>query len=77
MRLLSLRAAFLKREADMHELPRMNDDAPWESCFQFHPCAVDVLGAYRDGATAILQQLSRKSSEHTFSGPRSYLYDQV
>jgi hypothetical protein len=30
----------------MHELLRMNDDAPWERSFQFRPFAVDVFGAY-------------------------------
>jgi hypothetical protein len=53
------------RAADIHELLRMNDDAPWERSFQFRPFAVDVFGAYGDGATAILQQLARKRSEHT------------
>jgi hypothetical protein len=58
-------SAFLNREADIHELLRMNDEAPWERSFQFRPFAVDVFGAYGDGATAILQQLARKRSEHT------------
>jgi hypothetical protein len=58
-------SAFLNREADIHELLRMNGDAPWERSFQFRPFAVDVFGAYGDGATAILQQLARKRSEHT------------
>jgi hypothetical protein len=44
----------------MHELPRMNDDAPWERKFQFRPFAVD--GA---GPNVILQRLARKRSEHT------------
>jgi hypothetical protein len=42
----------------------MNDDALWERSFQFRPFAVDVFGAYGDGATAILHQLARKRSEH-------------
>jgi hypothetical protein len=46
-------------------LPRMNDDAPWKRCFQFRPFGVDVVGAYEGGATAILQQLAPKRSEHT------------
>jgi hypothetical protein len=58
-------SAFLNREADIHELLRMNDDAPWERSFQFRPFAVGVFGAYGDGATVILQQLARKRSEHT------------
>jgi hypothetical protein len=58
-------SAFLNREADIHELLRMNVDAPWERSFQFRPFAVDVFGAYGDGATAILQQLARRRSEHT------------
>jgi hypothetical protein len=58
-------SAFLNREAEIHELPRMNDDAPWERSFQFRPFAVDVFGAYGDGATAILQRLARKRSERT------------
>jgi hypothetical protein len=58
-------SAFLNREADIHELLRMNDDAPWERSFQFRFFAVDVFGAYGEGATAILQQLARKRSEHT------------
>jgi hypothetical protein len=53
-------SAFLNREADIQELLRMNDDAPWERGFQFHPFGVDVFGAY-----GILQQLARKRSEHT------------
>jgi hypothetical protein len=57
-------SAFVNREADIHELLRMNDGAPWERSFQFGPFAVDVFGSYGDGATAILQQLTRKSSEH-------------
>jgi hypothetical protein len=43
----------------------MNDDAPWERSFQFCPFAIDVFDADGDGATAILQQLARKRSEHT------------
>jgi hypothetical protein len=58
-------SAFLNREADIHELLRMNDDAPWECSFQFRPFAVDVFSVYRDCATAILQQLARKRREHT------------
>jgi hypothetical protein len=56
-------SASLNREADIHESLRMNDDAPWERSSQFRPFAVDVFGAYGDGATAILQQLARKRSE--------------
>jgi hypothetical protein len=58
-------STFLNREADIHELLRMNGDKPRERCFQFHPFAVDVFGVYRDGATAILQKLTRKRREHT------------
>jgi hypothetical protein len=58
-------SAFLNRAADIQELLRMNDDAPWERIFHFRPSAVDVFGAYGAGATAILQQLARKRSEHT------------
>jgi hypothetical protein len=36
----------------------------WEY-IQFRPFAVDVFRAFGDGATAILQQLARKRSEHT------------
>jgi hypothetical protein len=43
----------------------MHDDEPWECSFQFCPFAVDVFGAYGDGATAVLQHLARKRSEHT------------
>jgi hypothetical protein len=43
----------------------MNNDAPWERSFQFGPFAVDVFGSYGDGATSILQQLTRKRREHT------------
>jgi hypothetical protein len=57
--------AFLNREADIHEWLKTNDDAPWERSFQFRPVAVDVFGVYGDGATAILQQLPLKRSEHT------------
>jgi hypothetical protein len=39
--------------------------APWTRRFQFPPFAADVFGAYGAGATAILQQLPRKHSEHT------------
>jgi hypothetical protein len=39
-------SAFLTREADMQELLRINDDAPWEHIFQFRPYAIDVVGAY-------------------------------
>jgi hypothetical protein len=46
-------SAFLQREAEIHELLSVNDDAPWERSFQFRPFAVDVFGAYGDGATAI------------------------
>jgi hypothetical protein len=69
MRPLSLRAArhppFSTEKAYIHELLRMNYDAPWEGSFQFRPFAVDVFGAYGDGATAILQKLARKPSEYT------------
>jgi hypothetical protein len=41
--------------ADLHELLRMNDDAPWERIFQFCPFAVDVFGVYGAGVTVILQ----------------------
>jgi hypothetical protein len=58
-------SAFLNREADIHESLTMNDDEPWKRSFQFRPFAVDVVGACGDGATAILQQLARKRSEHT------------
>jgi hypothetical protein len=58
-------SAFLNREADIHEFLRTNDDEPWERSFQFRPFAVDVFGAYGDGAIAILQRLARKRSEHT------------
>jgi hypothetical protein len=58
-------SAFLNREADVLELLRMNEDAPWERRFQFRPFAVDVFGVYGEGATAILRQLARKRSEHT------------
>jgi hypothetical protein len=43
----------------------MNDDAPWERSFQFRRFPVDVFGFYGNDATAILQQLARKRSEHT------------
>jgi hypothetical protein len=43
----------------------MNDDARWERSFQFRLFAIDVFGAYGADATAILQQLARKRSEHT------------
>jgi hypothetical protein len=36
-------SAFLNREADIHELLRMNDDAQWERSFQFRPFGVDVV----------------------------------
>jgi hypothetical protein len=58
-------SAFLNREADIQELLRMHDDAPWERSFQFRPFAVDVVGAYGGVTTSILQQLARKRSEHT------------
>jgi hypothetical protein len=58
-------SAFLNREAYIHELLRLNDDSPWERSFQFHPFAVGVFGSYGECATAILQQLARKRSEHT------------
>jgi hypothetical protein len=58
-------SAFLNREADIQKLLRMNDDAQWERNFLFRPFGVDVFGAYGGGATAILQQLARKRSEHT------------
>jgi hypothetical protein len=38
---------------------------PYERVIQFRPCAVDVFCAYGAGATAILQQLARKRSEHS------------
>jgi hypothetical protein len=58
-------SALLKREADMQELLRMNDDTPWERSFQFRPFAFDLFGAYGMATTDILQQLARKRSEHT------------
>jgi hypothetical protein len=58
-------STFLNREADIRELLRMNDDAPWERSFQYRPFGVDAFGAYVGGATAILQQLARKRIEHT------------
>jgi hypothetical protein len=68
MRLRSLRAVrhppFSTERRTLHELLRMNDDAPWERSFQFRPFAVYVFGAYGDGVTAILHQLARKRSEH-------------
>jgi hypothetical protein len=39
-------SAFLNREADIQELLRMNDDAPWGRSFQFRPFGFDVFGAY-------------------------------
>jgi hypothetical protein len=62
----SLKAsAFLNREADIQEMLRMNDDAPWKRCFHFCPFGADVFSAYGGGATAILQQFAQKRSEHT------------
>jgi hypothetical protein len=58
-------SAFLNREANIHELLRMNNVAPWERNFQFRPFAVDVFGVYEDGAAAILQQVARRRSMHT------------
>jgi hypothetical protein len=46
------------------ELLWMNG-APWTRRFRFPPFAADVFGAYEAGATAILQELPRKHSEHT------------
>jgi hypothetical protein len=43
----------------------MHDGEPWECSFLFCPFAVDVFGAYGDGATAVLRHLARKRSEHT------------
>jgi hypothetical protein len=56
----------LSQPRGRRKLLRMNDDEPWECSFQVHPCAVDIFGAYGVGATAILRQLARKRSEHTF-----------
>jgi hypothetical protein len=38
-------SAFLNRKADIQELLRMKDVAPWERSFQFRPFGVDVFGA--------------------------------
>jgi hypothetical protein len=43
----------------------MNDDAPGERIFSSALFGVDVFGDYGGCATAILQQLARKRSEHT------------
>jgi hypothetical protein len=48
-------SAFLSREADIQELPRMNDDAPRERSFQFRPFAEEIIGAYGVGATDIFR----------------------
>jgi hypothetical protein len=40
-------SAFLYCAADLHELLKMNDDAPWERSFQSRPFAVDVFGTRR------------------------------
>jgi hypothetical protein len=37
-------SAFLNREADIQELLRMNDDAPWERSFQFRPFGLTSSG---------------------------------
>jgi hypothetical protein len=36
-----------------------------ERGIQFRPCAIDVFGVYAAGATAILQHIARKRSEHS------------
>jgi Ni2+-binding GTPase involved in maturation of urease and hydrogenase len=43
----------------------MNEVAHWKTFSSSALFAVGVFGAYGDGATAILQQLVRKRSEHT------------
>jgi hypothetical protein len=58
-------SAFLNGEADIHELRRMNVDAPWARGFEFRTFAVDVFGTYGAGATTIIQHLARKRGEHT------------
>jgi hypothetical protein len=65
-------SAFLNREADIRELRRMNDDAPWERIFEFRTFAVDVFGTYGAGTSAILQQLARKSGDHTSMAVRTF-----
>jgi hypothetical protein len=60
----NFRAALLAPLQNSH-FKITEQDASWERSFQFRPFAVDVFGACGDGATAILQQLARKRSEHT------------